>query len=203
MKPDSLHVYRPICDAIAALFHPHMEVVLHELASDSVVYIAGNFSGRETGEPSLLHEVDFDGEDQIIGPYEKVNFDGRVLKSITAVLRDDTGRPLGVLCINSDVSELHAVMRTLSTLVRVPDPAYKPAALFREDWHERINEFVQGWMDERGRTIATLNPADRKELVGALARNGAFGGRNAASYISRILGMGRATVYKYLSHGKS
>ena len=48
---DSLHRYRPICDAIAALFQPYVEVVLHELATDKAVYIAGNFSKRVLGEP--------------------------------------------------------------------------------------------------------------------------------------------------------
>lgn len=199
---DGLHSYRPVCDAIAALFQPYVEVVLHELSSDSAVYIAGNFSKRELGEPSLLHEIDFHGEDQVIGPYEKINWDGRVIKSITSVLRDPAGRPLGVLCINADVSDFHAVIGTLSALVRVPDRAYRPDALFKDDWHDRINEFVQHWTHERGLTISTLTHADRRDLVVALSQNGAFGGRNAASYISRVLGMGRATVYKYLSKGK-
>jgi len=111
---DSLHRYRPICDAIAALFQPYVEVVLHELATDKAVYIAGNFSKRVLGEPSLLHEVDFDSQNPVIGPYEKVNWDGRALKSITVVLRDEAGAPLGVMCINVNVSDFHAVMQTLS-----------------------------------------------------------------------------------------
>lgn len=48
-----------------------------------------------------------------------------------------------------------------------------------------------------------MSRTDKQELVIALSSNGAFGGKNAASYISRILGMGRATVYKYLSQGSA
>ena len=44
-----------------------------------------------------------------------------------------------------------------------------------------------------------MSRTDKQALVIALSSDGAFGGKNAASYISRILGMGRATVYKYLS----
>ena len=73
----------------------------------------------------------------------------------------------------------------------------------QEDWHERVNEYVQQWTTARGLTISTLSRTDKQALVIALSANGAFGGKNAAAYISRILGMGRATVYKYLSQGSA
>lgn len=191
--------YFLICDSISLLFQPYAEVVLHDLSSETVAYIAGNFSKRVLGEPSLLSEIGFKEDEQLIGPYEKVNWDGRTIKSISAVVRDDDHKAIGILCINVDVSDFHSVLRTLSSLVRVPANQDKPASLFKEDWHERVNEYVQRWTVERGLTISTMNRADKQKLVIALSSDGAFGGKNAASYISGILGMGRATVYKYLS----
>ena len=197
MNPE-LRPHILVCDAIALLFQHYAEVVLHDLATETVVHISGNFSKREIGEPSLLSEIGFKEADGIIGPYEKVNWDGRPIKAISAVLRDRTGKAIGVLCINADVSDFHAALRTLNALVRVP-ASDKPASLFKEDWHERVNEYVQQWTATRGLTISTMSRADKQALVIALSSDGAFGGKNAASYISRILGMGRATVYKYLS----
>lgn len=198
MNPE-LRPHALVCDAIALLFQPYAEVVLHDLATETVVHIAGNFSKREIGEPSLLSEIGFKESDGVIGPYEKVNWDGRSLKAISAVLRDTAGKAIGVLCINADVSDFHAALRTLNALVRVPASGDRPESLFKEDWHERVNEYVQQWTTARGLTISTMSRTDKQALVIALSSNGAFGGKNAASYISRILGMGRATVYKYLS----
>jgi predicted transcriptional regulator YheO len=82
-----LAAYAPVCDAIALLFQPYAEVVLHDLSTETVVYLSNPFSKRELGEPSLLHEIDFKSSDVIIGPYEKVNWDGRRIKSVSAVLR--------------------------------------------------------------------------------------------------------------------
>jgi len=189
--------YAPICDAIALLFQPYAEVVLHDLSTETVVYLSNPFSKRELGEPSLLHEIDFKPSDIIIGPYEKVNWDGRRIKSVSAVLRAN-GKAIGILCINVDVSHFHAVMQTLSALVAVPQSLEKPAALFKEDWHERINEYIQSWTRERGLTIAEMSRTQKQQLVTDLAGDGAFGGRNSAAYISRVLGLGRATVYNYL-----
>jgi predicted transcriptional regulator YheO len=192
-----LAAYAPVCDAIALLFQPYAEVVLHDLSTETVVYLSNPFSKRELGEPSLLHEIDFKPSDVIIGPYEKVNWDGRRIKSVSAVLRAGV-KAVGILCINVDVSHFHAVMQTLSALVAVPQSAEKPVSLFKEDWHERINEYIQSWTRERGLSIAEMTRLQKQQLVADLAGDGAFGGRNAAAYISRILGLGRATVYNYL-----
>jgi D-arginine utilization repressor len=196
MTPE-LASYAPVCDAIALLFRPYAEVVLHDLSTETVVYLSNPFSKRELGEPSLLNEIDFKPTDIIIGPYEKVNWDGRRIKSVSAVLRAHE-RAIGILCINVDVSHFHAVMQTLNALVSVPQAPEKPASLFKEDWHERINEYIQSWTRERGLSVTEMSRTQKQQLVTDLAGDGAFGGRNAAAYISRILGLGRATVYNYL-----
>lgn len=197
-----LSAFPPLCDAIALLLHPQAEVVLHDLGSETVAYIANPFSRREIGEPSLLHEIDFQPDVALIGPYEKVNFDGRRLKSVSAVLRDPEGRAIGVLCINLDVTHLQSAIELLTTLTRVAPGAGQPAILFQEDWHERINQYVHAWTARNSVAIADLNREQKRQLVGELASDGAFGGKHAAAYISRVLQMSRASVYNYLRAAK-
>ncbi len=67
MAPE-LAGYAPVCDAIALLFRPYAEVVLHDLSTETVVHLSNPFSKRELGEPSLLNEIDFKPSDIIIGP---------------------------------------------------------------------------------------------------------------------------------------
>ncbi|MFI5342893.1 MAG: PAS domain-containing protein [Chlamydiales bacterium] len=38
-------------------------------------------------------------------PYFKTNWDGRKVKSVTAVLRNQTKKPVGLMCINLDISK--------------------------------------------------------------------------------------------------
>lgn len=197
----SLSAYHPLCDAIALLLQPQAEVVLHDLATETVAHIANPFSHREVGEPSLLHEIDFRPDVALIGPYEKVNFDGRRLKSVSAVLREG-GRAVGVICINLDVTHLQSAIDVLTTLTRVPSGAGQPAVLFQEDWHERINQYVHAWTARKGVAIADLSRAQKLQLVAELAADGAFGGKHAAAYISRVLRMSRASVYNYLRAAK-
>ena len=196
-----LSAYVPICDAIALLLQPQAEVVLHDLATETVAHIANPFSHREMGEPSLLHEIDFRPDVALIGPYEKVNFDGRRLKSVSAVLHE-SGRAVGVICINLDVTHLHSAIEMLTALTRVPPGAGQPAVLFQEDWHERINQYVHAWTARNGVVIADLERAQKQQLVSELAADGAFGGKHAAAYVSRVLQMSRASVYNYLRAAK-
>jgi predicted transcriptional regulator YheO len=196
-----LSAYYPLCDAISLLLQPQAEVVLHDLATETVAHIANPFSHREVGEPSLLHEIDFRPDVALIGPYEKVNFDGRRLKSVSAVLRED-GRAVGVICINLDVTHLQSAIELLTALTRVPPGAGQPAVLFQEDWHERINQYVHAWTARNGVVLTDLSRAQKLQLVGELAADGAFGGKHAAAYVSRVLQMSRASVYNYLRAAK-
>ena len=91
---------------MARLLSPHAEVVLHDPAADEIVAIWNSLSGREPGGPSLLgelDELDATGTD-VYGPYPKTGSDGRRLSSVSAVIRDDDGKPAYVFCVNVDRS---------------------------------------------------------------------------------------------------
>ncbi|MNV99953.1 hypothetical protein D3C71_1953880 [compost metagenome] len=74
----------------------------------------------------------------------------------------------------------------------------QPDALFRNDWQERINTFLQAWLQAHNLSLQTLKMKDKRNLVLALHAEGAFEGRSGADYVANVLSMGRATVYKYL-----
>ena len=99
--------YLNVANAVSKLLHPFAEVAIHDLDKDQIVAIFNPISKREVGDSSYLDRIDFDHEEKIpdiIGPYEKLNFDGRKLKSISVVIKNTKGLALGFLCINLDVS---------------------------------------------------------------------------------------------------
>ena len=101
----ALDNYRAIADAIATLFFPHAEVVLHDLRTQQVDYIANNLSKRRVGDDAALEDLLSDERDERnIGPYEKLNWDGQKIRSVSTVLRDGKDTPIAVLCINLNIS---------------------------------------------------------------------------------------------------
>ena len=107
--------YLPVAEAFAKLLHPFAEVVIHDLAKDSIVAIYNPLSKREVGDPSYLDSWDFTGDpsENVIGPAEKTNYDGRRLKSISIVLRNDKGKAVGFICVNMDISVFENYQSTL------------------------------------------------------------------------------------------
>lgn len=201
-KPSHAHLLRPyyaVADALAALFSPFVEAVVHDRQTDSVAHVAHPFSPRAVGDPSDLRDVDFAPDASVIGPYEKINWDGRRIKSVTVVLRDEGGTAIGLLCVNADVTEFDMVRRMLDGFLRSSDSGPRPGDLFRNDWHERINRYIAAWAAERRTTMARLDREQRRGLIEDLHRTGAFEGKHAPAYVAGVLGISRATVYAELA----
>lgn len=196
---DFLASFVPVADAIAALLKPHAEVVIHDLGNGTLRHIANRLSRRSPGDDSL---TDVDGVDTlgepVIGPYPKTNHDGRPMKSVTAVLRDGRGRPAGLMCVNLDVSMFETLQSMSRDFLRFAHAPPRPAALFREDWREEVNDVVGTFLGERGTSLAAMHVDEREALVRALDARGVFDVRHAAGYVARVLGVSRATLYKSL-----
>ncbi|MFV3378937.1 MULTISPECIES: helix-turn-helix transcriptional regulator [Pseudomonas] len=204
-RPDpALDNYRAIADAIATLFFPHAEVVLHDLRTQKIDYIANNLSKREIGDHAALEDMFEHGTDETnIGPYEKLNWDGQKIRSLSTVLRDAAGNPLAMLCINLNISLFENAKAALDLFLSPSRLIPQPDALFRDDWQERINTFLNGWLRQRQLSLNVLTRDHKRELVLALHAEGAFKGKSAANYVANVLGMGRATVYKHLKELKA
>ncbi|WP_282875161.1 helix-turn-helix transcriptional regulator [Pseudomonas peli] len=195
--------YRTIADAIATLFFPHAEVVLHDLRTQKVDYIANNISKRVIGDDAALEDMlSGDVDERTIGPYEKLNWDGQKIRSVSSVLRDAAGTPIAVLCINLNISLFETAKQALDLFLSSSKLVPQPDALFRDDWQERINTFLHSWLSQRQLGLNLLTRDHKRELVEALHAEGAFKGKSAANYVANVLNMGRATVYKHLKEIK-
>lgn len=202
-KDPALDNFRAIADAIATLFFPHAEVVLHDLRTQKIDYIANNLSKREVGDDAALEDLlSGDSAERNIGPYEKLNWDGQKIRSLSSVLRDSQGQPMAVLCINLNISLFENAKAALDLFLSPSKLIPQPDSLFRDDWQERINTFLHNWLRERQLGLNLLTRDHKRELVLALHAEGAFKGKSASNYVANVLSMGRATVYKHLKELK-
>jgi D-arginine utilization repressor len=195
--------YSPIADGIAALCFPYAEVVIHDLRDQRIVHVANNLSRREIGEESLYEDIEFAEGERLIGPYERLNWDGCRMRCVNHVLVDDDGHAIGVMCVSLNISVFEQMRATLDLFITGAGKPMQRSELFRDDWQDRINTFLQGWLAERGLGLNGLTREHRRELVEALYAEGAFRGKSSADYVAAVLNMGRATVYKHLKQLKA
>lgn len=198
----SLKEILPFAEAISRLLHPFAEVVVHDLEKDRIEAIYNPLSRREVGDDSYLDRVDFDVSDMVIGPYHKTNWDGRPMKSVSIVIRNENRKAEGFLCINVDISVFDSANRILQSFLQNNiEISENVQHLFRDDLYEKINLYVQNYCQKHQVSLETLSREEKREIIHSLVNDGAFQEKNAANYIGRVLGISRATVYNYLKKG--
>lgn len=200
-SPGSLAVHFPTAAAIAVLLAPQAEVVVHDLRNDRVAGIWNAFSKRKVGDPSHLgDDPELIGDKNVYGPYEKAAPDGGRLKSVSAILKDETGRRIGLLCINFDLAVFDQAIALLGAFAQAEQP--RPEPIFAQDWREQINLGIRAFLQERQLALKALDRDDRVALMGALDARNLFATRNAAQHIADALGLSRATIYNLLADAR-
>lgn len=193
-----LQEYDSIAQAITLLLNPYAEVVIHDLKTGKIEAIYNNFSKRNVGDESLIEELaDYDKLPDVFPVYTKTNWDGKKMKSTTATLRDKNNNPVGLLCINLDVSKWEEFRHFLSQWSSAQNDR-RPEVLFKDDWREKINFYVSDYLKKECTTLKMLSKEKKRDLIKALYQEGAFKAKNAAIYVADILGLSRATIYNYL-----
>ncbi len=187
----TLSRYVPLCNALVLVLQPLVEVVIHDLGAGEICYINGNLSKRKVGDPSLLAaNVLDDNLDHIV--YPKINFDGRLIKSISVPLDGHW-----LICINADASVFHHMKSVSEAFLRTAESS-QPDSLFKNDWQERLHVVIHDFLRQQGWHFAELTHQQKKILAKHLFDAGAFAEKNAADYVAHVLGLGRATVFNYL-----
>lgn len=193
-----LDSYIPIAESIVALMQPYVEAVIHDLKTGKIHAILNPYSRRKKGDDSLLDkEIQRAELPEYFEPYLKTNWDGKKLKSVTSTLRDSQKKPIGLLCFNLDISKWEEFSRLFEYFISTPKEL--PKELFIEDWKEKISLYIVSRLQEKQLSLEHLTKDQKKELIFDLHQQGAFEGKNAASYVGDVLSLSRATVYKYLN----
>ncbi|RXJ93302.1 hypothetical protein CRV00_11655 [Malaciobacter molluscorum] len=188
-----------ICDAIAKLFYPNVEVVLHDVKEERLVHISNTFSKREIGDKMINDVKDFKTlTTDIIGPYEKINFDGKKLKTVSSIVRDENNEIIGIMCINFDIQIFENIFDSLKSFLNIEDKNKSPNLLFSQDWKSHTNKLIKEFLELKEKKIEELKIKQKKELILFLNNKGIFSIRNVVSYLCKTLSISRATIYKWL-----
>ena len=134
-----LEQYIPLVEFLGKAMGPNTEIVLHDLdvPDKSIMAIAnGHISGRQLGGPVtdfalwFMKQGDAAAIPMMTG-YRAVNAEGKICRSSSYFIRDDSGHMRGMLCINVDVSELVHIRDAAAALIgNADDPAFDKSKTF-------------------------------------------------------------------------
>ena len=194
MDAKLLDLLEQIAKAIAAQFGSNCEVVIHELsgksAYSSIVAIEnGHVTGRKVGDgPShvvleqLGHEDD-SAKDQLA--YLTRTKDGKILKSSSVYIRDESGKVSGILGINYDISMMQLFENSLHDFISADQHASREP-----------DELV-------GKPVALMTKDDKVKAIRYLSNSGALLITKSGDKIAKHFGISKYTLYSYLDNSKT
>lgn len=197
---EKMKQFQPFIDSVVQLFHPFVEVAVHDLKAGKVVAIYHNISKRKPGDATPLEEVKgcFGEFPDHFPPYYKKNWDGRNLKCSSMTVRDDDGEPIGLVCINVDTTFFSDTRNVMEEFLRVSCDSENPLESFGGEGREAIERMVEGYLSEHRLSLKHLSRTQKRDAVHYLYHRGAFNYKSAPPLIAERLQISRATVYNYL-----
>ena len=196
---DPFEQYFSIGEAIATLFHPHVEVVLHDLRSERIVRMWNRSTDRQEGDLSRLNRAQdqFSPNQPVLGPYEKALPSQGRTKSITAGLRDSEGELIGFLCINLDVTLIDKATAMLTSFAS--SDMKRPEPIYRNDLQQHVSYLVRDYSLKVNKPIQHLSKQERIALVALVDAAGLFQARNSIKLVAEAMHVSRASVYNLLA----
>lgn len=205
MESGKLEELRHIARGIAAQFGPNCEVVVHDLSQHpdhTIVAIEnGHVSGRKLGDgPSqvVLEQLGKDGrapEDQLC--YLTRTPDGKLLKSSSIYIRDESGRVCAIFCINFDISALAMAEQALAGLTSA-HPAGEETPRITHNVNDLLDDLIEQSDRLIGKPVALMSKEDKVRAIHFLNEHGALLVTKSGDKIAKHFGISKYTLYSYL-----
>ncbi|MGG4193218.1 PAS domain-containing protein [Paenibacillus jamilae] len=205
-----LESYDAVVEGLANYLGPASEIVLHSLEDyqHSVVKIAnGHHTGRELGAPitnialQMLQEIEQSNGKQSLSYFTRSK-NNRQMKSSTIAIRGDSGKIIGLLCINMNIDE--SFSDVLQTFLPQPDmEARGQSEHFASSVEDMIQETIERTIEEVDASPDISYANRNKHIIGLLHERGVFNLRDAVTLVSNALKITKHTVYLHLRNNAS
>ena len=204
-----------IAHGIARQFGNDCEVCIHDLQANDLEHticyiINGHVSGRKIGDGAskiVLETLEAlkkgDNVSDHLG-YRTHTSDGRILKSSTIFLKDESGKYRFILGINHDMTDFINAQSALSNIVENIETS-------SEDIYGQIplsvNDLLDNLIEQSvklvGKTPALMTKDEKVKAIKFLQDAGAFLITKSGDKISQFFGISKFTLYSYIDQAKA
>ncbi|HGH6024430.1 TPA: transcriptional regulator [Vibrio mimicus] len=192
-----------VVDGIARMYGEYTEVVLHclDVNAPSILKIVnGHITGRQEGAPvTNLALLKLQEGQDISDSYLAKTSQGKTLRSITTIVRNSKGKPIGLLCINIDLdAPVQSFFKNMFLMDCGLGELFQSPEIFAQNIDETIESTIETVKSEIWNN-PSISPSKRnREVVTKLYRLGIFKYKDSNLIVSKKLNISRDTVYLYL-----
>ncbi len=201
---DQFNFFQSLMKGLTAIFGMNCEVVLHDLTEgyeSTVVMIEnGHVTGRRVGDCGsnlgleVLRGTVSNGDKY---GYFTNTQDGKMLRSSSIYIRNMSGKVIGCLCINFDISNLMMADKAIRSLISSVDGT-KEEEFFVNDVNQLLDSLLQKAIEEVGKPVSYMTREDKVKVVKFLDQKGVFLITKSGSRICQFLDISKYTLYSYL-----
>ena len=212
-----LEPYAKMVDFLGKALGDNCEIALHDLTSQEqeIVAIANNqLSGREVGAKlsnlsiHYLETKQYVNNDFVMN-YKTVGPDGKLIRAATYCIKEDGKEmPVGMLCINVNISDLEYLTATIKKILGVKEEKEiefkmdNPVEILSSPLDEMIDMYIKECLEKMGFPsyflAERLNVDEKIKVVKYLQEKGTFKVKGAIVLVAEKLAVSEPTVYRYL-----
>lgn len=215
MLNTKLEMLKQIAAGLAAQFGENCEIVIHDLtkgtAESSIVHIEnGSVSGRRIGNgPSgaVLDALKNPGS----APTDRLAYltkteNGRILKSSTIYIKDDSLKPCYIFSINYDITNLLALESSIHAITACSAPDNNGEGdsprLITHDVNGLLDELIEQAVALVGVPVPLMSKEDKIKAFNYLNDAGAFLITKSGDKVAKYFGISKYTLYSYININK-
>ena len=209
-----LEMLKQIAAGLAAQFGENCEIVIHDFkdsTDNTIVHIEnGHVTGRKLGDgPSgavlnALKHHDGTLPDKLA--YLTKTETGRILKSSTIYIKDETDSLRYIFGINYDITNLLAIETSIHSLITCQD-AETPSAdsspkVITPDVNQLLDELIEQSVALVGVPVPLMTKEDKIKAINFLNDSGAFLITKSGDKVAKFFGISKYTLYSYVDINK-
>lgn len=201
-----------VVDFLAELLGSDAEVVLQDLTNleKSIVAIRnGHISGRSLGGPAtdlilkILKNNKENDKDYLIN-YQGISQKGKILKSSTFFIRDNSKSTVGALCINIDCEKAFVAKKFIDQYLHFIDNNKKEEKImisekFSNSVEEMTLDSIRKIVLDFGILPERMSQEEKIDVVKKINNAGIFLLKGAVNHTADVMEVSEATIYRYLS----
>ena len=199
---------KQLAKGLAVQFGSKCEVVIHNLTDgpeNTIVAIEnGYITGRQVGDGAsriVVQAIHDPGTVEDNLGYLTRTQDGRLLRSSSIYIRDESGQPMALLCINYDFTELSLATSILMDFTSIQNDSQCRNGI--QTIYSSVNDMVDRLIDESvafvGKPVALMDRDDKVKAIKYLEEKGALLVKKSGDKVSQFFGISKYTLYSYLN----
>ena len=208
MLPEStLRMLKQIANGITEQFGSNCEIVIHDLTDNntesSIVAIEnGHVTNRKIGDgPSHVVLEALHGDRSNL--HDHLNYltktkDGKILKSSTIYIRDNSGEAICVFGINFDITTLLLIDNSIQSLIKIENGDKKEPERIVQNVNDLLDELIEQSVQLVGKPVALMTKDDKIKAIQFLNNSGALLITKSGDKISKYFGISKYTLYSYI-----